>query len=240
MGPGSPTYAARQLENSLAWNLVRARHRLGATLVFASAATISVGAWVLPVYEIYKAGEDVHAKKGLNLFEDFGLQVSFVPHWNNAEGGADLDTSRCFMGMERFSTWCALLPKENNVIGLDEHTGLTLDLEMGVAEVSGVSSVSLIRECDPEIYPAGAKFAIKELGAFHSPNQMSGAAWESALNAPPLEEETPPAEVLALAKKRLAARERKDFAEADKLREEIAARGWQVQDGREGQNLLKL
>jgi hypothetical protein len=42
MGPGSPTYAIRQLKGSLAWDVIRARHRLGATLVFASAATVSI------------------------------------------------------------------------------------------------------------------------------------------------------------------------------------------------------
>ncbi|HSQ40127.1 MAG TPA: hypothetical protein VLM78_08185, partial [Anaerolineales bacterium] len=61
MGPGSPTYAIRQLKDSLAWDLVRARHRFGATLIFASAATISVGAHALPVYEVYKVGQDMHA-----------------------------------------------------------------------------------------------------------------------------------------------------------------------------------
>ena len=48
MGPGSPTYATRQLKDSLAWEIIRARHRLGATLAFASAATISIGAWAIP------------------------------------------------------------------------------------------------------------------------------------------------------------------------------------------------
>ncbi|MBT3712247.1 MAG: cysteinyl-tRNA synthetase, partial [Anaerolineae bacterium] len=90
MGPGSPTYAVRQLQNSLAWDLIRARHRNGATLIFASAATIAVGAHALPVYEIFKVGEDVHAKPGLNLFADYNLPISFIPHWNNAEGGADV------------------------------------------------------------------------------------------------------------------------------------------------------
>src|SRR6186997_1705576 len=68
MGPGSPTYAIRQLKDTLAWDVIRARHRLGAALIFASAATISVGAHALPVYEVYKVGEDVHTKDGLNLF----------------------------------------------------------------------------------------------------------------------------------------------------------------------------
>ncbi|HEY3473841.1 MAG TPA: hypothetical protein VGK56_04480, partial [Anaerolineales bacterium] len=60
MGPGSPTYAIRHLQDTLTWNVIRARHRLGATLAFASAATISIGAHALPVYEIYKVGQDVH------------------------------------------------------------------------------------------------------------------------------------------------------------------------------------
>src|SRR5689334_5252091 len=82
MGPGSPTYVARQLSGSLAWDVIRARHRQGATLVFSSAATISIGAWVLPVYEIYKVGEDVHCTNGLNLFADLGVDLNFIPHWN--------------------------------------------------------------------------------------------------------------------------------------------------------------
>jgi cyanophycinase-like exopeptidase len=49
MGPGSPTYAIRNLKNTLAWDIIRARHRLGATLIFASAATISISAHALPV-----------------------------------------------------------------------------------------------------------------------------------------------------------------------------------------------
>ena len=102
MGPGSPTFAIRQLKDSLAWDVIRARHGLGATLIFASAATISISAHALPVYEIYKVGQDVHVVDGLNLFADFGEHLSFMPHWNNAEGGADLDTSRCFVGMESF------------------------------------------------------------------------------------------------------------------------------------------
>jgi hypothetical protein len=35
-GPGSPSYAVRQLRGSLAWDAAQARHRLGAALAFAS------------------------------------------------------------------------------------------------------------------------------------------------------------------------------------------------------------
>ena len=102
-GPGSPTYAARQLAGSLAWDRVRARIGSGSSAVFASAAAIAVGQYALPVYEIYKAGHDLHWQPGLDLFGPFGLRVVFVPHWNNSEGGAELDTSRCFMGQARFA-----------------------------------------------------------------------------------------------------------------------------------------
>ena len=60
LGPGSPTYAVRQLQDSLAWQMLLAQHRLGAALLLASAATIAVGASTLPVYEIYKVGQDLH------------------------------------------------------------------------------------------------------------------------------------------------------------------------------------
>jgi len=243
LGPGSPTYAVRQLKDTLAWDLIRARHRLGATLVFASAAAISAGAWALPVYEIYKVGEDVHVVPGLNFFGDFGLHISIISHWNNAEGGADLDTSRCFVGMERFAAWCDLLPAGNTTIGLDEHTGLILDFETGRCAVSGVSSVSLVRECNPEIYASGANFDLQELGPLRRPEPadqgISRRAWELAVNAPRLEEDLPSAEVLGLAEKRLAARARKDFAEADKLRDQIATLGWQLRDGKDGQKLIR-
>ena len=243
MGPGSPTYAARQLKGTLAWDIIRARHRLGVTLVFASAATIAIGAHVLPVYEIYKVGEDVHMKDGLDLFADYGVHLSFVPHWNNADGGLDLDTSRCFIGMDRFAEWCGMLPPESTVLGLDEHTGIIMDFQAGECEIGGVSSVSIVRECDPEIFPSGHKFPLSELGTIRLPESaesgISAQAWEMITNAPPLEEDGPPHEVIALAEQRVAARARKDFAASDSLRDQIAALGWQVQDTKEGQKLVK-
>jgi cysteinyl-tRNA synthetase len=47
-----------------------------------------------------------------------------------------------------------------------------------------------------------------------------------------------PREVVDLADARLAARERHDFEEADRLRAEIEARGWEVQDEAEGYRLV--
>jgi len=172
MGPGSPTYLTRQLRGSLAWDIIRARHRQGATLVFASAATISVGEYAIPVYEIYKVGEDVHMKDGLNLFSDFGMDLSFVPHWNNADGGIDLDTSRCFMGIERFEIWRKLISKENTILGLDEHSGVIMDWEKNLCEVHGVSSVTVLKNTATQIYPTGATFSLGEFGNCTLPNPL--------------------------------------------------------------------
>ena len=243
MGPGSPTYAIRQLKDTLAWNVIRARHRLGVTLVFASAATISIGAHSLPVYEIYKVGQDVHVVDGLNLFKDFGVHLSFIPHWNNADGGVDLDTSRCFVGMERFADWCNLVPSENTTLGLDEHTGIIMDFEGGTCEVSGVSSVSLVRANGTMIYPSDSRFALSELGDIHVPDPIEkdipAHVWDLVLNAPALDDHKPSDEIITLAEQRVSARANKNWAESDKLRDEISALGWTVQDSKDGYKLVK-
>lgn len=246
MGPGSPSYVARQLRGTLAWDILRTRHRLGATLVFASAATISVGEWVLPVYEIYKVGEDVHVKDGLRFFSDFGLHLCFIPHWNNTEGGADLDTNRCFMGMERFEQWRKLTPAQNIIVGLDEHSGIIIDCDKGLCDVHGLGSVSVLKRGSLEIYPAGAGFLLSELGNYIPPNPIEKGidpkVWEMVLNSSNshAKVEPPSDEVLSLLEQRRQARVNKNFAESDRLRNMITALGWAVQDGREGQKLLKL
>jgi hypothetical protein len=245
MGPGSPTYTVRQLQGTLAWEIIRARHRLGATLVFASAATISVGAWALPVYEIYKVGEDVHAKEGLNFFSDFGMDISFVPHWNNAEGGIDLDTSRCFMGLERFEQWHQLLPAENIIVGLDEHSGIIMDCDKGVCDVHGVSSVTVMKNKSMQIYPAGtgASFSLSELGSCAVPVPLERGicpeVWEMVSKISSGEEK-PSDDILNLLEQRKQVRANKDFTESDRLRDQIAALGWTVQDSKDGQKLIKL
>lgn len=244
LGPGSPTYTVRQLQGSLAWDIIRARHRLGATLVFASAATIAIGAQALPVYEIFKVGDDVHVKPGLNLFADYGLRLNFIPHWNNAEGGMDLDTSRCFVGLDRFNQWCALLPSGMTTIGLDEHTGVVINFRTGECQVLGVSSVSLVRECDPEIYATGSQFPLEELGELRIPAELHegipGDVWEMVQSARESGEDEPPEEVLTLVEERQQARADKNWAASDRLRDEIAEMGWQVQDTPKGWNLEKI
>jgi cysteinyl-tRNA synthetase len=53
-----------------------------------------------------------------------------------------------------------------------------------------------------------------------------------------IEQVAPPGEVVELAATRERAREARDYAEADRLREAIRAVGWEVRDGPEGPELL--
>ena len=53
------------------------------------------------------------------------------------------------------------------------------------------------------------------------------------------EAESVPAEIAALLEKRAAARAAKNWAESDRLRDEIAAKGWIVKDSKEGQSCTK-
>ena len=158
MGPGSPSYAIRQLRDSLAWYYLIARHCLGAVLVLASAATVALSACALPVYEIYKVGEDLHWIEGLDFFKLYGLQLVFIPHWNNHEGGAELDTSRCFMGQERFVRLMEMLPEEMTIIGLDEKTALIMDPSRCECQVRGLGMVTLLHTGHKHIHNTALKF----------------------------------------------------------------------------------
>jgi hypothetical protein len=234
MGPGSPTYTVRQLRGSLAWELVRARQRMGAALVFASAAAIAIGAQTLPVYEIYKVGEEVHSIPGLNLFGDFGLPISCITHWNNSDGGADVDTSRCFVGQERFKLWHDLLPPGQLTLGLDEHTGLIIDLIDKKCTVSGAGSVTILRKSEAKVHATGTEFPLMELGNVHWPETVasgiSPAAMELAGVGYPDIDDKPPMKVMDLLEIRREARSQHDWTTSDLVRQQIADLGWQVQD----------
>ncbi len=239
MGPGSPTYAVRQLRNSLVWDYLVARHRLGAGLALASAATVAIGAYALPVYEIFKVGEDIHWKPGLDFFAAFGWKLVFVPHWNNQEGGSELDTSRCFIGQERFDLLVEQLPKNITVVGIDEKTGLIFDFEEERCLVVGKGNVTVISHGNEEIFNKSTNFHMSVLGEYRLPEELAGIPENArqvvmAASRPRPEPEEPTDEVQLLIRKREAARMRSDWVEADDLRKRIHALGWQVVDTKEG------
>jgi cyanophycinase-like exopeptidase len=249
MGPGSPTYAVRQLAGTQVWETLRACHRRGAALVLSSAATLAASRWTLPVYEIYKAGIDLHWQAGLDFFRSFGLDLLLVPHWNNGDGGAVLDTSRCYLGQARFGALLAMLPDAASsctIVGIDESTGLAFDLHRGECVVVGAGTTTVIRGGETRIHGAGDHFGIVELGDFCLPPQSQGIdsqIWEAvqmghlAAAAARAAEPQPDAAVLALLAAREQARAARNWPESDRLRDDIARHGWRVQDTGNGQRV---
>jgi hypothetical protein len=245
MGAGSPTYAVRQLRNSHAWHLLVARQRLGAGVIFASASVLAAGAYTIPVYEVYKVGEDVHWCEGLDFFGQYGLSLAFVPHWNNTEGGANLDTSRCFMGRSRFGQLMEMLPETVTVVGIDERSHLHFDLKQQECLVSGPGGVTVIRDGIQEFFGGQAAFPMTALGPLAMPCDAADgipddvwAAIEEAAVEDSRERSTsspqPPEHVLDLVELRAKARARRDWTSADTIRDQMASLGWTVRDTPDG------
>lgn len=159
-GAGSPTYFVRHIKGTLAEANIRQRLREGATLTLASAAAIAAGSQAIPVYEIFKAGDDPYWTEGLNVFADYGLHLSVVPHWNNKEGGANLDTSRCYMGVDRFEALRKQLPDEVTVVGVDENTACIFDFTAEEVRVMGKGAVTILRGDETVVYENGEVFPL--------------------------------------------------------------------------------
>lgn len=170
-GPGSPSYAAHHWRGSVIWDALVARWLAGAHLVFASAAAIATSCMALPVYEIYKAGHDVAWMDGLDLLSRLGLKLAIVPHWNNAEGQT-YDTRFCFMGAARFQILQAQLPWDVVVLGIDEHTALTLDPRTQCGKVSGVGGVTIRYAGKETTYPSGTTIPFDQMRAVPVETQL--------------------------------------------------------------------
>ncbi len=141
-GPGSPSYALRVWQATPVPGILAAKLGGGA-LTLASAASITLGRFSLPVYEVYKVGLDPFWLEGLDVLGGQGILAAVVPHWNNAEGGTH-DTSRCWLGARRFAALAAALPAGTAILGVDEHTAAILDFAAGSLAVAGKGTVTLI------------------------------------------------------------------------------------------------
>ncbi|MEX1044237.1 MAG: hypothetical protein WD532_06595 [Acidimicrobiia bacterium] len=159
-GPGSPSYALEVWrEHDVGILLIETIIR-GGTVTLASAAALTAGTHTIPVYEIYKVGQDPHWLPGLDLLSAFGIRAAVVPHWNNAEGG-NHDTSRCFIGERRLA---ALEPElDGGIVGVDEHTAAIFDLATGVLAVSGRGTVTLRGGAGQQVIGGGDHIAISEV-----------------------------------------------------------------------------
>jgi len=162
IGPGSPTYAVRQWHQTPIPEILAKCVKKGGCLVASSAAALTVGRFTLPVYEIYKVGQDLHWVKGMNILGHFGFNLVVIPHWNNAEGGTH-DTRFCYMGKPRLEKLESLLPEDVSIFGLDEHTACLIDLEKDEAIIKGIGSVTLRRGGVERVFQKAERFPLQIL-----------------------------------------------------------------------------
>ncbi len=163
-GPGSPSYALRHWADGPIPEALAEKLTGGGILTMASAAALTLGVVSIPVYEIYKVGEDPAWLGGLDLLgRATGLRAAVVPHYDNAEGG-NHDTRFCYMGERRLRVLEALLPEDAFVLGVDSHTALLLDLEAGVGSIAGLGGVTVRVDGRSTHFTAGDAFAIEALG----------------------------------------------------------------------------
>ena len=176
-GPGSPTYALRQWAGTSVPDIVRGKMRTGGAVTFASAAALTLGRYTVPVYEIYKVGDDPSWLEGLDVLGEIGLNVAVIPHYDNAEGGHH-DTRFCYLGEHRLAMLEEQLPADAHVIGVDEHTGVILDLDSNTATVIGNSTITVRIKGRSTIHNSGDVISIDALrdpatGATNIPIQVT-------------------------------------------------------------------
>src|SRR5438045_4823860 len=150
-GPGSPTYALRHWHDGAVRERLRAKVDRGGCVAFASAAAMSLGAYALPVYEIYKVGDDPSWTAGLDLLGKIGVRCAVIPHYNNHEGGTH-DTRFCYMGEDRLRRLEAMLPDDLLILGIDEYTACIIDVEAQSVSVRGRGGVTARRQGSERVW----------------------------------------------------------------------------------------
>jgi hypothetical protein len=163
-GPGSPSYALNHWAGGPIPDALREKVTAGGVLTMASAAALTLGVVTIPVYEIYKVGEDPRWLEGLDLLgAATGLRAAVVPHYDNAEGG-NHDTRFCYMGEPRLRMLEAQLPDDVFVLGVDSHTALVMDLEAGTAVIVGLGGVTVRVDGRSTRFATGTEISIAALG----------------------------------------------------------------------------
>ena len=167
-GPGSPTYALRQWAGSSVARIMIDKLTNGGIVTFASAAALTLGKATVPVYEVYKVGQDVQALDGLDILAAIGINAAVIPHYDNTEG-ANHDTRFCYLGEARLQMFESLLDEDTYVLGVDEHTGLVIDLDAATASVVGNSNVTIRLRTESFVYPTGS---VIPLSLLQSPSSL--------------------------------------------------------------------
>ncbi len=172
-GPGSPSYALNQWSDTAIPTALADLVRRGGTLVTGSAAAATIGTHAIPVYEIYKVGEDPYWLAGLNLLGDLlGIRAAVVPHFDNREGGRH-DTSCCYIGLHRLEILETQLHDGAGIIGVDEHTAVLIELATGKVSVHGAGGLTLRQSGKSVFIASGESTTIDAMrDALHSTNTL--------------------------------------------------------------------
>jgi len=161
-GPGSPTYALRQWSGSPIARILTDKINNGGIITFASAAALTLGKATVPVYEIYKVGQDVERLDGLDILSAIGINAAVIPHYDNAEG-ANHDTRFCYLGETRLRLFETMLDEDTWVLGVDEHTGLVIDVDAETATVVGNGTVTIRLRETSHVHPSGSVIPLATL-----------------------------------------------------------------------------
>ena len=164
-GPGSPSYALRQWAETPMPATLAELVRRGGSLVMGRAAAVTVGAASLPVYEIYKVGDEARWLPGLDLLGTLtGINAAVIPHYDNREGGRH-DTRFCYMGEQRLIELEGMLADDAGILGVDEHTAVIIDVESGAVDVRGAGGLTLRYRDRESVIPAGASTTVDAMAA---------------------------------------------------------------------------
>jgi hypothetical protein len=158
----------RQWSGSPIARIINHKLATGGIVTFASAAALTLGKVTVPVYEVYKVGQDVQRLEGLDILGSIGINAAVIPHYDNTEGGHH-DTRFCYLGEARLHVFESLLDDETYVLGVDEHTGLVIDLDEGTATVVGNSTVTIRLRSESFVYQVGD---IIPLAVLQDPSQL--------------------------------------------------------------------
>ena len=119
-----------------------------------SAAAVTVGVASLPVYEIYKVGDEARWLPGLDLLGSLtGVPAAVIPHYDNREGGRH-DTRFCYMGEQRLLELESLLPDDVGVLGFLDDLQAFFDLP-SVPPSEGLEGARVGTGGIPTCFPPG-------------------------------------------------------------------------------------
>lgn len=147
---GNPEHLAETFEDSPAWEVIAARHTIGAVVAGCSAGAMFLGSYLLRVRGI-REGQPPRWRQGLGL----AAGLAIMPHF---------DRMRSFIDAERFRQVLATAPCGITLVGIDEDTALVrLPRDGGPQRwrVMGRQSVAVFGDDgEPTVYPAGAEVTL--------------------------------------------------------------------------------